>query len=123
MCSVSGINESLVNDRSPVKHALFITSFRHGRMRLAMCGRYSIAIEPRALEERFGAVLTERAAPRYNAAPSQALPVILGSDPRRIVLVRWGIAPAWLAKAKGGHEDRKSTRLNSSHVSESRMPS
>ena len=73
-------------------------------MRLAMCGRYSIAIEPRALEERFGAVLTERAAPRYNAAPSQALPVILGSDPRRIVLVRWGIAPAWLAKAKGRHD-------------------
>ena len=29
-------------------------------MRFAMCGRYSIAIEPRALEERFGAVLDRK---------------------------------------------------------------
>jgi putative SOS response-associated peptidase YedK len=35
--------------------------------------------------------------PRYNAAPSQSLPVILNASPGRIVLSHWGIAPVWLS--------------------------
>jgi len=54
-----------------------------------MCGRYSIAVEPTEIEERFGAEFVETAEPtrpRYNAAPSQRLPVILNAEPDKILL-------------------------------------
>jgi putative SOS response-associated peptidase YedK len=69
-----------------------------------MCGRYSIAAEPEQLEERFGATFDESSASlarRYNAAPSQGLPVILNAEPERIRLVSWGINPFWLKRSRG----------------------
>ncbi len=36
--------------------------------------------------------------PRFNAAPSQNLPVIFNSNPRKILLSPWGLKPAWLSK-------------------------
>ena len=57
-----------------------------------MCGRYSIAVEPTDIEERFRAEFAESSEPmkpRYNAAPSQRLPIILNGDPDRIVFARW----------------------------------
>src|SRR5438445_1358453 len=66
-----------------------------------MCGRFSIAIEPTEIEEHFGARFTEPMQRRYNAAPSQRLPVILNADPRSIVLAPWGIKPPWLVKRDG----------------------
>lgn len=65
-----------------------------------MCGRYSIAIEPKTLEKRFDAVISESFGPRFNAAPSQPLPVILNSAPDRIALVRWGLSPMWMTNTK-----------------------
>src|SRR5436190_2420078 len=74
-----------------------------------MCGRYSIAVEPALLEKRFGAHFgagfgahfgpgfSDGMTPRYNAAPSQMLPVILNADPARIVFSHWGIRPVWLS--------------------------
>jgi putative SOS response-associated peptidase YedK len=32
---------------------------------------------------------------RYNIAPGQMMPVIIGISPRRIVLMRWGLIPHW----------------------------
>ena len=72
-----------------------------------MCGRYSIAIEPTEIEERFDAQFSVGVlgqAPRYNAAPSQALPVILNSSPSSIVLSHWGIAPPWLSRVSSRGE-------------------
>ena len=63
-----------------------------------MCGRYSIAIEPAEIEARFGAKYLEAMKPRYNAAPSQPLPVILNSDPRHVVFAAWGIRPVWMSR-------------------------
>src|SRR5690242_2713847 len=70
---------------------------------VCMCGRYSIAVEPSVLEKRFGARLalpsgtgvSDVLRPRYNAAPSQPLPVILNADLRHIVLSHWGIPLRW----------------------------
>lgn len=69
-----------------------------------MCGRYSIAVEPTEVEERFQAAFDEPMQPRFNAAPSQRLPVILNADPRTIVLVPWGLKPDWMGPVtkKGG---------------------
>lgn len=63
-----------------------------------MCGRFSIFADPERLAERFDASLPEEGLrPRYNAAPTQNLPVILNedADARRIELLRWGLVPFW----------------------------
>ena len=61
-----------------------------------MCGRFSIFADPERLAERFDASLPEQGLqPRYNAAPTQDLPVILNEDERHIQLLRWGLVPFW----------------------------
>jgi putative SOS response-associated peptidase YedK len=49
-----------------------------------------------ALEQRFHATLPrETLTPTYNAAPSQALPVICNTHPREIIMSTWGFVPSW----------------------------
>ena len=61
-----------------------------------MCGRYSIAVEGEKLQKYSAARLTFPYVPRYNAAPSQELPVILNESPNEILPVRWGIKRPWM---------------------------
>ena len=62
-----------------------------------MCGRYSIAVELGALESRFGAKFSGAGfSPRFNAAPSQELPVILNESPGEIRALRWGLVRPWM---------------------------
>ncbi len=69
-----------------------------------MCGRYSIAVEPTEVEERFGAEFSESGEPgevmraRYNAAPSPRLPVILSDDPGHVVFAQWGMKLKWMTR-------------------------
>jgi putative SOS response-associated peptidase YedK len=65
-----------------------------------MCGRYSIAIEKEDLEKVFGVQISEPFMKRYNAAPSQELPVILNTSPDTLSSVSWGLSPAWMYKMK-----------------------
>jgi len=63
-----------------------------------MCGRYTLT-NPDEVAARFGLeALTEtRIEPRFNVAPSQAVPVIRGrEDGRTIEVMRWGFQPAWM---------------------------
>ena len=61
-----------------------------------MCGRFTMATNVEALEERFRAHLaTEVAPPTYNAAPSQAQLTILNDHPDAIVRAAWGFVPEW----------------------------
>jgi putative SOS response-associated peptidase YedK len=49
-----------------------------------------------ALEQRFHATLQREAlTPTYNAAPSQALPVVCNTHPREIIMSTWGFVPSW----------------------------
>jgi putative SOS response-associated peptidase YedK len=62
-----------------------------------MCGRFTITNERELIENRFGARFdTSLFAPRYNAAPSQSLPVILNTQPQVIQPLVWGLRPTWL---------------------------
>jgi putative SOS response-associated peptidase YedK len=64
-----------------------------------MCGRFGISFNREQIEERFGAKFeADLFTPRYNAAPSQSLPVILNANPKTIQFVAWGLRPAWLKK-------------------------
>ncbi|WP_135362745.1 SOS response-associated peptidase [Halosimplex halophilum] len=60
-----------------------------------MCGRYSLFAPPDDVEERFDATFDFAFEPRYNAAPSQELPVITGDEPETIQRMEWGLVPAW----------------------------
>ncbi|NML66081.1 SOS response-associated peptidase [Hymenobacter sp. RP-2-7] len=60
-----------------------------------MCGRYTVISPAPALAKRFGAAEPASPAPNYNAAPSQALPIITNAAPQQIQLVPWGLVPGW----------------------------
>lgn len=60
-----------------------------------MCGRYTVISPAPALAKRFSAKEAAAPAPNFNAAPSQALPIITNAAPGQIQLVRWGLVPAW----------------------------
>ncbi|MWG33657.1 SOS response-associated peptidase [Halomarina oriensis] len=60
-----------------------------------MCGRYSLFVPPDDLEIRFDADLSFEYRPRYNAAPSQSLPVVRDVSADAITESRWGLLPPW----------------------------
>lgn len=63
-----------------------------------MCGRYALTVDDGAvLRERFA---VQRLPATLNASanikPTQSAPVVLqGTDARELVLMRWGLIPAW----------------------------
>ena len=67
-----------------------------------MCGRYTFTAPAPAAEQRFDARFAEPAAPTYNAAPSQRLPVVTNAAPGQIQLLRWGLVPGWARDPSGG---------------------
>ena len=68
-----------------------------------MCGRYTITVDGRQLALRFGAEPPAAGvAARYNAAPTQQLPVIVNAEPNVIQLLTWGLVPAWARDKTGG---------------------
>ena len=60
-----------------------------------MIERYSITASAEQLSERFSAVVPEFYKPRYNAAPTQLLPVITSANARGLSLFYWGKPPSW----------------------------
>lgn len=85
-----------------------------------MCGRSSLTLTEKQIEERFNAtfysddLVKYNPLPNYNVAPSQYHPVITQSDPRMINLYRWGLVPFWAKDPKIGYKminARKETLL------------
>jgi putative SOS response-associated peptidase YedK len=67
-----------------------------------MCGRYTLSPKAAVLEDRFNAQITDGGyKPTYNAAPSQALSVILNNDPESIMRADWGFVPHWAEGREG----------------------
>jgi putative SOS response-associated peptidase YedK len=68
-----------------------------------MCGRFTVTCEKEYLEDRFSAKMIGDYRPRYNAAPSQRLPIITNVLSDKIQLYSWGLLPIWWRKVhKGG---------------------
>ena len=67
-----------------------------------MCGRYSLFAPPADIEARFDAAFAFDFGARYNAAPSQSLPVITGADPDTIQRMEWGLVPSF-AERRSDH--------------------
>jgi len=63
-----------------------------------MCGRYVITSPVEALRELFDFVgPPPNLAPRWNAAPTQVMPVVRRREDgaRELALLRWGLVPSW----------------------------
>lgn len=61
-----------------------------------MCGRYSISVDAEELWEELDLEGDPPDLhPRYNVAPTQDVPAVLDREPRRLVMVRWGLVPFW----------------------------
>ena len=70
-----------------------------------MCGRFTITSDAEELEERFGAKVDKgEYSKRYNAAPSQLLPVITNSDKKNVQFFKWGLIPFWAKEEKIGYQ-------------------
>lgn len=71
-----------------------------------MCGRYTLIPNPQAwadVGEVLGASILEALQampPRYNVAPTQAVPIIVvdASGPPQLLQARWGYIPSWWKK-------------------------
>jgi putative SOS response-associated peptidase YedK len=67
-----------------------------------MCGRYTL--RSRGSGKFYGVPVSQLPflAPRYNIAPTQAVPVIVtrGSE-RRLAMFQWGLIPSWSKEPKG----------------------
>ena len=68
-----------------------------------MCGRYTITTTAEKLAQLFEVEVPSEYQPRYNAAPTQLLPVISNQQKRKISLYSWGILPKW-AQAQGSSQ-------------------
>jgi putative SOS response-associated peptidase YedK len=60
-----------------------------------MIERYSITASPQAIREKFSVDVPDFYKQRYNAAPTQLLPVITSASPTGISLFYWGTSPEW----------------------------
>ena len=69
-----------------------------------MCGRYRLSRRKQLVEEYFDSGGEDDWVPRYNIAPTQAVPIIRQNpkEPRReLSLVRWGLIPSWAKDSSG----------------------
>ena len=66
-----------------------------------MCGRYAFFSPAEAVKRVFGVDAIPLLEPRYNVAPTQAVPVVREREPgqREVALLHWGLVPSW-AKEK-----------------------
>lgn len=60
-----------------------------------MCGRYTIIAKAEEIEKRFNVAVPETYSARYNAAPTQILPVITNESPKGLSFFHWGLIPGW----------------------------
>ena len=63
-----------------------------------MCGRYTFVAPPELTARLFELDELPDLAPRYNIAPSQAVPTVLPGEtptPRRLRMMHWGLIPSW----------------------------
>jgi putative SOS response-associated peptidase YedK len=68
-----------------------------------MCGRYTVAVDPRLLAERFGVTLPDDIVPRFNVAPTDpVLALTERSAGRELMVARWGLVPHWAKDPKAG---------------------
>ena len=61
-----------------------------------MCGRFTLTVDPAELREMLElGELPPDLQPRYNIAPTQAVPVVTSALDRKVEMFHWGLIPSW----------------------------
>ncbi|MCC5931198.1 MAG: SOS response-associated peptidase [Cyclobacteriaceae bacterium] len=60
-----------------------------------MCGRYTLIASAEKIEKTFKLEPGQKHKPRYNAAPTQLMPVITNTSPNGLSFFYWGLIPSW----------------------------
>ena len=69
-----------------------------------MCGRYTLHTSPEQLAMHFQVPPPVALAPRFNIAPAQPVPAVRqGVTGRELLMLRWGLVPAWAREEKTGY--------------------
>jgi putative SOS response-associated peptidase YedK len=70
-----------------------------------MCGRYHITRLEEEITRLLGVSISEiYFIERYNAAPSQMLPVVASNNPKQIQFFKWGLIPHWAKDESTGNK-------------------
>jgi putative SOS response-associated peptidase YedK len=80
-----------------------------------MIERYSITATAAQLAERFAIDVPEYYRSRYNAAPTQLLPIITSTSPKGLSLFYWGTSPEW---SKNKMPSEKNINTRTEHLDE-----
>ncbi len=67
-----------------------------------MCGRYSLIHGASEIAARFDVEEMPGWSPRYNAAPTDSMPVVVWEGGRHVRRLRWGLVPFWAEDLKVG---------------------
>jgi len=86
-----------------------------------MCGRYTQTAAFDELALRFGITVEdtdlEDLTPRYNVAPSQPVPIVVGHNGgRQLVMAKWGFHPVWMKTSKLGPINAKAETVATSRM-------
>jgi putative SOS response-associated peptidase YedK len=65
-----------------------------------MCGRFTFEPTQDFYRRFHVSNRLDNLVARYNVAPGQMVPVVVGHNPNRIVLMRWGLIPHWAKEEK-----------------------
>ena len=84
-----------------------------------MCGRYTLKSKGIDLQRELNLDREPVVEARFNIAPTQAAPVVLDTNPRELVLARWGFTPRW---AKDVHEGAKHINARAESLAEALQP-
>lgn len=70
-----------------------------------MCGRFTLTKSQEEIEARFDARFKEiQNYRKWNAAPGNAMPVIVGGQKGAIQMFKWGLVPSWARDEKIGYK-------------------
>jgi len=70
-----------------------------------MCGRYTLTADGKAIQLAFDLdSISDQLQPRYNIAPSQAVPIITNENANKLTYVKWGLVPSWAKDPSIGYK-------------------
>lgn len=70
-----------------------------------MCGRYTLTADASAIQLAFNLdPVSDQLQPRYNIAPSQAVPIITNANSKELTFVKWGLVPSWAKDPSIGYK-------------------
>ncbi len=70
-----------------------------------MCGRYTLTADADAIQLAFNLeTVSDQLQPRYNIAPSQAVPIITNEKSHELTYVKWGLVPSWAKDPSVGYK-------------------